>query len=166
MEFRRLVKSDLDSYFAFRMRALQNAPTAFLAVYEQEHLRGKDQIEKILSHEGNDAAIIAALDDGKVVGSMGVFKEDEVKFIHKARFWEMYVDSDYRGRGIAAKIFEIAVEHARSLNVQLVKLSVESENHNARKLYETYGFRVWGTEPKAMKLGNDLFDVDHMMLQF
>lgn len=166
MEFRRLVRKDLDSYFAFRMRALQNSPTAFLAVYEEEFARGKEQFEKILSHEGNDAVIFAALFEGNVVGSMGVFKEEEMKFIHKARFWEMYVDADHRGKGIAAKIFKIAIDHARKLDVQLVKLSVESENHGAKKLYESFGFRTWGVEPKAMKLGNELFDVDHMMLLF
>ena len=134
------------------MRMLRHSPSKFLATYEEEQARGKKYFEEILSHQGNDKAIFGAVFNGNVVGSMGVVKEERQKFIHKALFWELSVDPDYRGRGIAPQIFKLAVDHSRAnMDVELVRLQVEAENRTAKNLFESYGFRTWGTEPKAMK---------------
>lgn len=127
--------------------------------------RGKAHFADILSHEGNDKAIFGAVDKGHVVGSMGVTREERKKFLHKAMFWELSVDPDYRGQGLAPKIFGMAVEHSKkNMDVQLVRLQVEAENHNAKKVFESYGFKTWGTEPLAMKDGDRVFSVDHMIM--
>ena len=46
-----------------------------------------------------------------------------------------------------------------------IYLSVESTNIAARKLYESCGFKVWGAELKAKKIGLKFYDSLHM-LQF
>lgn len=165
LEFRRLGLEDLEAYFANRLLALQNAPNAFLTTYEEEKARGNEHFKKTLSHVGNEKAIFGALQNQKVWGTIGLFREDRPKINHKAMIWGMYVHNDFRGQGAGAQLLDMAIAFARTeMKVELIQLSVESNNSAARKLYESRGFKCWGTEPKAMKSGAQWFDENHMSL--
>jgi RimJ/RimL family protein N-acetyltransferase len=167
VEFRRLVLSDLDSYFANRLRALQNSPSAFLTTYEEEKRNGSDHFAKTLSYQGKDRIIFGAVENGKVVGTIGLFQEEREKLIHKATIWGMYVDVEWRKSGVGAKLVDLAIHYSKNhLQVTGVYLSVEANNASARRLYESKGFKVWGTEPKAMAIDGKFFDEDHMALLF
>jgi ribosomal protein S18 acetylase RimI-like enzyme len=167
MEFRRLSKSDLTICFASRLRALENAPTAFLTTLAEEKERGLPFFERILSKENDDNVIFGAVSNNVVAGTIGIYREERPKTFHKSMIWGMYVDTDQRGKGIGGKLLDIAIEHAREkMKVATVSLSVESTNHGARKLYESRGFKVWGTEPKAMRSDGQYYDEDHMVLSF
>ncbi len=166
MELRRLIESDLESYFANRLRALQNAPSAFLTTFEEEKKRGNAHFKNTLSHLGNDKAIFGAVNEGKIVATIGIFREDRPKLLHKAMIWGMYVDVDYRRGGTGAKLLDLAIHFAKNeMKAASIQLSVESTNHSARKLYESRGFKVWGTEPKAMFFDSQYFNEDHMVLE-
>ncbi|MBC7742610.1 MAG: hypothetical protein H7061_10460 [Bdellovibrionaceae bacterium] len=49
------------------------------------------------------------------------------------------------------------------MKVELIQLSVEANNLAARKLYESRGFKCWGTEPKAMRMDGQYYDDCHMI---
>jgi hypothetical protein len=51
-------------------------------------------------------------------------------------------------------------------NVELIQLSVVTENRLARRLYERAGFLEFGIELKASKLGDKYYDEAHMALDF
>jgi RimJ/RimL family protein N-acetyltransferase len=51
-------------------------------------------------------------------------------------------------------------------NVELIQLSVVTENLPARRLYESAGFLEFGTELKAAKHGDKYYDEAHMALDF
>jgi RimJ/RimL family protein N-acetyltransferase len=166
MEFRRLVSQDLDAYFANRLRALEYAPSAFLTTLEEEKARGNAHFAKTLSHDGHDRAIFGAMANGLAVGTVGIFRESRPKVIHKSMIWGMYVDTDHRKSGVGGKILDLAIRFAREeMNVTTVNLSLETNNFGARQLYESRGFRVWGTEPKAMHFENKFWDEHHMVLE-
>ncbi|MGE3974424.1 MAG: GNAT family N-acetyltransferase [Bdellovibrionales bacterium] len=165
MELRRLTSKDLDSYFANRLRALQNAPSAFLTTYEEEKAGGNVFFKETLAHDGNQKAIFGAVVDGVVVGTIGIYREERPKVSHKAMIWGMYVDTKHRNKKIAGKLLDLAIDFAKNdMKVEVVGLSVESGNESAKQLYESRGFKTWGVEPKAMKSGTDFFDEVHMVL--
>lgn len=166
MEFRRLAKADVDNYFENRLRALQNAPSAFLTTYEEEKSRGSAHFERTLLHTGNERVIFGAVDNGTVVGAIGLFKEDRPKLNHKATIWGMYVDVGQRGKGVGAKLLDIVIQFAREqMKVATVSLSVESNNLPAKALYASRNFKGWGTEPLAMRSADgEYFSEDHMSL--
>lgn len=165
MEIRRLTSTDLDSYFANRLRALQNSPSAFLTTYAEEKERGNSHFANTLAYTGNDKAIFGAVEAGEVVGTIGLFQESRPKLAHKAVIWGMYVDTDKRKSGLGGQLVDLAVQHARNqMQVAGIYLSVESKNIPAKRLYESKGFKVWGTEPKAMAADGAFFDEDHMVL--
>ena len=166
MEYRRLNKNDLDAYFANRLRALEHSPSAFLTTLEEEKARGNAHFEKTLAHDGSDKAIFGAVSRGIVLGTVGIFREERPKTRHKAMIWGMYVDLDQRNKGIGGKILDLAIQLARDEMTDNARyLSVETENDSARKLYESRGFKVWGTEPKAMRWDNKFWEEHHMVLE-
>src|SRR5688572_3049248 len=114
MEFRRLDKNDVASYFANRLRALQDTPSAFLVTYEEEKANGPSRFEKTLSHEGNERAIFGALVNGEVVGTIGIFKEDRPKMRHRATIWGMFVDREHRKKKAGNRLVELAIEFAKN----------------------------------------------------
>ena len=62
----------------------------------------------------------------------------------------MYVRPGARQTGIGRKLAEAVIEHARR-QVELLQLSVVSDNQAARRLYASLGFEEYGIEPRAAK---------------
>ncbi len=62
----------------------------------------------------------------------------------------MYVRPQARGAGVGARLVEAVIEHARA-HVELIELTVISENAAARRLYRPFGFEEYGLEKRAAK---------------
>jgi len=167
MEIRRLVESDKDSFFECRLRALRSTPSAFLIYYEDEKAKGPDHFLKSLNHSGSGRAIFGAFDNKKLIGTIGIYKEEYRKISHKATIWGMHVDEAYRGKGVGGQLLDVALRFAKNeMGALSVSLSVESNNLPAKNLYLKKKFIRWGTEPKAVNHDGVLLDEDHMTLLF
>jgi ribosomal protein S18 acetylase RimI-like enzyme len=165
MYLRRLVLADLDAYYANRLRALADSPSAFLTTWEEESARGNAHFAETLADRGEDRAIFGAVEGAEVVGSVGVFRESRPKTRHKAVIWGVYVDPAHRGQGIAGRLLDLAIEQARDrMRVKTVLLTLETAGKTAKRLYESRGFKHWGTEPLAMGADGIYESEDHMVL--
>ncbi len=60
---------------------------------------------------------------------------------------DIAVRRDLRRRGIGRKLIETATQAGREENAGCVTLEVRESNLEARKLYETLGFRIIGRRP-------------------
>ncbi len=89
MEFRRLTTKDLDSTFACRLEAL--------------------------AYDGNEKASFGAIDQNKVVGTIGIMFGDKPRDSHKATIWGMFVSPKYRGTGAGGKLLDLAIEFAAAM---------------------------------------------------
>ncbi len=142
MEYRRLKIADLDQLFANRLRALENSPSAFLTTLAEEKSKKNVHFANTLSLSGDDKVIFGALKGGKVIGTVGISREERPKTMHKAIIWGMYIDTDHRKLGVGGKLLDIAILHAQQkMKVAGIYLSVESKNLNAKRLYELKGFK-------------------------
>jgi RimJ/RimL family protein N-acetyltransferase len=54
---------------------------------------------------------------------------------------------------------------ARDEGVLQIQLCVNAENVRARNLYLALGFKPFGLEPRAMRVGSQYFDEEHMVLR-
>lgn len=52
------------------------------------------------------------------------------------------VDPDYRGRAIGKRVLLAGLSHLKSNGLQVVELSVDGENKEARALYQSVGFEL------------------------
>ncbi len=52
------------------------------------------------------------------------------------------VDPDYKGKGTGKRVLLAGLTHLKSKSLQVVELTVDSENKAARVLYRSVGFEV------------------------
>lgn len=147
---RRLSPADAEAFAAFRQAYLEDAPLAFGASPESDFLGSADSVRRQL--ELGAASVIFGVFAPGLVGAAGLYREKRPKTGHKARVWGMYVSPAHRGRGHGRRLLEAAVAYARTLQgVTVVHLSVTEAAPAARRLYESAGFEVWGSEPEGMR---------------
>ena len=166
-EIRMLKETDALSFFNLRLEGLKLVPTAFGGDYAEEASAGPSRWEVILKKQDKANVIFGAFREGAMVGCIGVFRESGKKSEHKAMIWGMYVKKDQQGMGLGKKLMLEAIDHMKSLpGIKLINLTVEPNNHSAKKLYSSCGFKNWGTEPKALLIDGKYYAEDHMILDF
>jgi ribosomal protein S18 acetylase RimI-like enzyme len=76
----------------------------------------------------------------------------------------MYVAPDFGRRGIARALLRHLVATAeQEAGLEQLVLTVTNSNEPARLLYESEGFRSFGIEPRAIRVGNAYYDKNHMV---
>ena len=158
---RALTDDDLEIYVAIRREALLDAPLAFAASPDDDFASSVKDLSVQLK-KAPDWMIFGAFED-RLIGTVGLIRDRHVKAAHKMHLWGMYVTPSARGRGVAAALLQGALDHCRATEgVEWVFLGVTSAAAGARRLYERAGFEVWGTEPDALREGNQSV-VEHRM---
>src|SRR5271166_6005205 len=157
VQIRVLTEQDAGELFRLRRLALLDAPDAFLAAPEDD-LYASESATREQLRRGSDAAVFGAYTEG-LAGMLGLYRASHVKSAHKAFLWGMFVLPASRRRGLGRALLDAAIAHARTrTGIAAVHLSVSSGATAARRLYEQAGFRVWGTERDAIRVGRRSFD--------
>lgn len=83
--------------------------------------------------------------DGKVVGFLYyeiVHIENDNQVSRNVMFIDsMGVDESYRGKGVGHQLFDYIKNIKQEMNIDKIELQVNSQNVNAREMYEKYGFK-------------------------
>lgn len=162
---RTLEERDAERYRAVRLRALREEPDAFGSSYEEQ----VDSplawfVERIRATEARFT--LGAFDGETLVGSIIFMRETGMKMRHRGVITGMYVAPEGRGRGIGRALLLGAIERARAqVGLEQIHLAVVTRKSAARALYASAGFAVYGTEPRALKVGDDYLDEDLMVLR-
>ena len=101
-------------------------------------------------------AILMALYDGHVAGTVGLRKLDDTVY----EFTKMAVDPAFRRKGIAEAICYASFEKARSLGATSVILYSNTKNAAAIKLYEKIGFAHLDPEQGVYTRANVKMKID------
>jgi RimJ/RimL family protein N-acetyltransferase len=163
IKIRKLKEPDFVAFSQLRLEALQNFPTGFCSSYEEEKASGMLFFKTVLEQNKKENCIFGAFINNKLIGIVGIYQETQLKLKHICNIWGMYVQPTYQKRGIGKALLEVALKHAKDdLNCLLINLSVNSNNKIAIKLYESCGFKVWGTELKAIQIDEKFYDILHL----
>lgn len=164
MEIRRLRADDAAILVAVRAEALVQEPLAFGSSPTDDRARSLEFVGTALADE-DEQAVFGAYDGDALVGMVGLVRGSTVKERHKAHIWGMYVRRTSHGKGMGRALSRAAIAHARTWpDVERVQLSVTSASDAARTLYESEGFRVWGTEVRALAWEGRFVDELHLVL--
>ena len=154
---------DAADYRALRLRGLKEHPDAFTSSYEETVTKPLAWTLDRLRVEGPEA-VYGAFVDGELVGVVGLAREPREKNRHKATVFGMYVAPEQARRGVGSALLHYVVDEAmRQDGVAQLVLTVTETNAAARTLYETFGFRSFGVEPRAIRVGDSYFDKNHMI---
>ena len=161
MNIRRLGPDDAGLYLPLRRRGLVEEPHSFGASPEDDHASSETHLRQTLADQ--DQVIFGAFAPA-LVGTVGIYRDRLIKARHKAHIWGMYVSPEGRRQGTGRRLMEAALQWAQEQEgIVQVHLIVSARTPVARKLYESLGFRVWGTEPRALRIMGELVDDEHMI---
>lgn len=104
----------------------------------------------------NGGAILMALYNGEVAGTVGLRKLDGRTF----EFTKMAVDQNFRRKGIAEKLCYASFEKAKEIGADRVILYSNTKNAAAIKLYEKIGFKHLPVENDIYKRANVKMEID------
>ena len=143
-----------------RLEALRLEPTAFSSTYDEEvNISKKEWIIR------NRNAFYAFVED-KPVGMIVMILQKDPMTKHIANIFGVYVRKSHRGIGIGSLLLEQAIQHlSEKEQIVKIKLSVNSEQMEAVRLYEKHGFKKVGIQEKEFYF-NDRFYDDLLMELF
>jgi GNAT superfamily N-acetyltransferase len=137
MEVRRVRPEEWQTLRDVRLRALEDAPSAFATRVDEARLRPDawwiDWAAK--SADGDGQAMFLAWDGAEAVGIVGAFVED-------GRLWliAMWTDPEARGRGVGRALVEATAAFARAVGSRDLLLQALEGNDSAYSLYRACGF--------------------------
>lgn len=151
---RRLEPADAAAYQSLRLDGFTRHPQHFRIAPEDEQGLSLPAVGERLA-----AGFVAGgFDADGLAGVAGLTRFEGRKLRHRALLWGMYVRERARGRGLADELMRVLLAEARSQGIEQVLLTVAAENGRARRLYERWGFSLYGTEPRAIKTPDGYLD--------
>ncbi|NIP36997.1 MAG: GNAT family N-acetyltransferase, partial [Thermoplasmata archaeon] len=88
-------------------------------------------------------AFVGRTADGALVGHVWVARVlNQFTGRSEAMVLNLYVEEDFRGRGAAKRLMDVAEEWARGQDLDRIGLSVAVDNEPAVRLYEEMGYSV------------------------
>jgi len=156
IEIVELPVSDWRAFRKIRLEALKEEPQAFGSSYAKDAAYPDSKWQERLRDGENKTGIyLFAKLEGKIVGMVMGGRTDEDKHAHLAHIWGTFVDSSARGKGAGKELMERAVEElGKEADVQKIRVTVNTEQKPAVKLYESLGFKP--INATMMKMGDGL----------
>src|SRR6516164_3874976 len=152
-ELRRLTSADATAYREIRLTGLSDSPEAFGSTFIRESTQPLAWFCDRLAN----SAVFGAFQSVALLGVAGLAIREGEKEKHKGLLWGMYVRPDARKTGVGRQLVEAVIDHARA-HVEVIQLSVISENQAARRLYAALGFVEYGLEKDSLKQNGRYYD--------
>ncbi len=162
---RALGPGDAAAFRELRVRSLREHPEAFGRTPDEV-----DSVAVIAARFGEDARgdtdfMLGAFEGGRLAGIAGCHRERAVKQRHVAYLWGVYVAAEHRRIGLGRRLIDAVVARARTwLGLEVLWLDVTTTNAVARTLYAACGFVGAAIKPRSLKLGDQYYDEELMVL--
>ena len=139
IEIRAVTEDDWHAVREIRLRALLDTPDNFWATYSDEVDRPESWWRGFIGRSG----WFLAFEEERPVGIAAGMQDPDGPTTSRELI-SMWVDPDYRGRGIGADLVEAVAGWARAQGAEDLDLMFTTGNTGAQRLYERCGFRLTG----------------------
>lgn len=165
MEIRYLNADDAGEWLRLRIDALKGDPEAFSASLEEYQSLSVEEVKRRL-WSSSDAFVVGAVEEAKLVGMAGFYRDQGLKTRHKGHVWGVYVSPEARGKGAGRAMMQKLLERAETVSgVEQVLISVTATQTAAIELYRSLGFERFGLEPQALKVEERFIDEEYMLMR-
>src|SRR5260370_16433266 len=145
------------------MEALETEPDAFGSSAEEHCATSVADAALRLGSDPANNFVVGAFVEGELVGTAGFYRAKGRKERQKGKIWGVYVTARMRGSGIGRSIISALLERATRVDgVEQIGLMVATTQAAAIGLYQSLGFRSFGCEQRALKIGERYVDEEHM----
>ncbi|MDR1567542.1 MAG: GNAT family N-acetyltransferase [Streptococcaceae bacterium] len=108
-------------------------------------------------YESKNNALLIAIVDGAIVGSISVYSDHHYRIRHIGEFAVSLLTS-YQGYGIGSALMEEMIEWAKESGViRRLELTVQKRNTGAIRLYQKYGFEIEAEQKRGARLKSGEF---------
>jgi ribosomal protein S18 acetylase RimI-like enzyme len=161
VDIRRLTVDDLDVFREIRAEALQLHPETFGSPEEDE---GGDAMVAAYRH-WLSGIMLGAFGCGSLIGIAGFYVSADKRTKHRGQIYTVYVRQNCRGRGLGDRLIRDLLAHAQAC-VEQVHLAVLVTSIAAIKTYKRNGFEIYGTDTRAVRIGDAVYDKFLMIKRF
>lgn len=116
---------------------------AYRDFYEMDH--APDKVREFLTEnirQGRSVIFLALNDEGAVVGFTQLYSRlSSLSMTHYLYLSDLYVDSRWRGRGVARMLMNQAKDYSASHGASSIQLETAHTNKSAQALYESLGYQ-------------------------
>jgi ribosomal protein S18 acetylase RimI-like enzyme len=156
VDVRLLTPADAEAYRSIRLQALQEQPPAFGALPEDEP--SLDEMAARLT-ANDDRCFFGAFQGGQLAGIVRFSRYSASNEKHRAYLAGLYVLPPFRRAGCGRALVREALSRATSsARIRRVSLTVVTQQEAAIRLYQSFGFRIYGTEQETFSSAGEFHD--------
>ena len=160
-----LTCADVTQFRELRLAGLCESPAAFGQTADEFARMSAEELAAWIGPSQDKFIIGAFSPESRLVGMVGVTRQNRERIRHKANIWGVYVVPSCRGQGISRLLFRRVLDDIGTLpGVLQLQLCVASSQTAALQLYRSFGFKEFGLEPRALALGSEFVDELHLWL--
>lgn len=132
---------DWNSYKAIRLEALRLHADVYGTSYAEMASRQDDEWKRIVSE--NNSAFFGLYDNDTVIGTGGVFTQDEAG--RTGMLIGGYIRKEYRGRGLSRLLYQARIDWAKSSGLfDRLVIGHKKGNEASRRANQAFGFQPIG----------------------
>ena len=146
--------------------SVADTETKFLARNSGEFCTTEEEEKSLINNILNDESTdwFVAEYKGKVIGDCSVgLKSKYERYCHRAEV-SFVILKDYCGMGIGGRFMQECIKWCKDKNVTQIELGVIADNIRAINMYRSFGFKVTGIIPKAMRYPNGTYADEKIMV--
>lgn len=120
-----------------------------------------ENIQNIFLNQFSTA--IVALIGQDIIGLVQIRRNKKLSENHNGEL-AISVLQKYCGQQIGTQLMRLGIAKAKALGLKFIYLDVREDNQRAIKLYEKFGFTLYGVRPSYFHVGVKYFNDDLMLL--